>query len=120
MTTWASEMTQYRDSNGDVMQGVRRYVFDAVTDVDGQFTVDLSALSLTAVLEVSSYTVGQTLTAATDVTTILTARAVEVTTTTVKGVLINGNSLTISVGILLKTLQRGGSGVSVKVIVTAL
>jgi len=120
MTTWASEMTQYRDSNGDVMQGVKRYVFDAVTDADGQFTVDLSALSLTAVLEVSSYTVGQTLTAATDVTTILAAKAVEVTATTIKGVLIKGNSLTISVGLLLKTLQRGGSGVSVKVIVTAL
>ena len=120
MTTWASEMTQYRDSNGDVIQGVRRYVFDAVTDADGQFTVDLSALGLAAVLEVSTYTVGQTLTAATDITTILAARAVEITTSAIKGVLVKGNSVTISVGLLLKTLQRGGSGVSVKVIVTAL
>lgn len=119
MTTWASEMTQYRDSNGDVIQGVRRYVFDAVTDADGQFSIDLSQLGLTYIIEVNSYAIGQTLSAATDVTTLLAARVVEVTASSIKGVLIKGNSVTISVGLLLKTLLRGGSGVAVRVVVTA-
>lgn len=118
MSTWASEMTGYQNSDGSAITGVRRIVFDVVTDADGQFLVDISQFSVNQVLAVSAYAVGQSLTPATDVINILSAKVVDVTTTTIKGVLVKGNSVTIAIGLLFKSLIRGSSGVSVKVVVT--
>lgn len=119
MTTWASEMTEYRDSSNNVIPSVRKYVMDAVTDADGQYSVDLAPLGLDTIVGVEAFILSQSITAATDVTTILTARTVEITNTLIKGVLIKGNSVTVSVGLVLKTLTRGGAGINVRLVVAA-
>lgn len=119
MTTWASEMTDYRDADGAVIPNVRRFVFDAVTDADGQFAVDMTSLSLTSALDVTCYCLGQTITPATNVANILAARPVAISNTAITGVLVKGNSLTVSIGLLLNTLLRGGAGITVRIVVAA-
>lgn len=119
MTTWASEMTDYRDADGAVIPSVRRFVFDAVTDADGQFTIDMTSLNLTSVLDVTCYCLGQAITPATNVSNILAARPVAISNTAITGVLVKGSSLTVSIGLLLNTLLRGGAGITVRIVVAA-
>lgn len=119
MTTWASEMTEYRDSSGSVIPQVRKYVIDTVTDSDGQYSADLSQFGLTEILGVDAFILGQTINALTDASTVLIAKPVEVTSSLVKGVVIKGNSVTITVGLLLKTITRGGAGLNVRLVVAA-
>lgn len=119
MTTWASEMTDYRDADGAVIPNVRRFVFDATSDSDGQFSIDLTALNLTSVLDVTCYCLGQSITPAANVANLLTAKAVSISNTAITGVLIKGNSLTVSIGLLLNTLIRGGAGINVRIVVAA-
>jgi hypothetical protein len=118
MTTWASEMSGYQNADGTAITGVRRIVFDVVSDADGQFLADLTAFGVNQVLSVSAFAVGQTITPATDVVTLLSANIIDVTATTIKGVLIKGNSVTIAVGLLFKSLLRGAAGVTVRLVVT--
>lgn len=118
MTTWASEMSSYRDMSNNVIPSVKRYVVDSITDNDGQFTVDISLLNLSSILEVQSYLINQFITPTTDTANILQAHIVEVSTNTIKGVILKGNSITISLGSLVKTLLRGGAGVSVRLVIT--
>lgn len=120
MSTWASEMSQYRDSNGVIIDSVKKYVFDATTDADGQFSIDVSGLNITSILEVSSYVVGQTITPATDTANILLVKVVEVGNNTVKGVILKGNSFTTVLGVLVKSLLRGGIGINVKIVITCI
>jgi len=119
MTTWASEMTEYRDSAGAALPNVRKYVFDVVSDADGQFAIDLTPLNLNYVCDVTCFCIGQALTPATNVANILIPRAVSITSTAITGVLVKGNSVTISIGLLLNTILRGGAGITVRVVVAA-
>ena len=118
MTTWASEMSGYQNADGTAVTGVRRIVYDVATDADGQFLADLTSFGANQVLSVSAYVIGQTVTPATDVINILSAKVVDVTDTTIKGVLIKGNSITIAIGLLFKSLLRGPSGLTVRLVVT--
>ena len=119
MTTWASEMSPYRDSDNQVIGNVKRYVFDVVTDNDGQFFVDLSPLNISEVIEVSSYLVGQIITPATDIVNVLNSRVIGVSNTSITGVIFKGNSITIALGVLFKSLIRGPAGITVKVTIVA-
>ncbi len=117
--TWQSESESYRDSNGNVMQGVKNYVFDATTDANGLFSVDASSLNLSNVLSARALTLGQSVTSSTNPSSLLIANVISISTTTITGVILKGVSLTVSVGASIDTVSKGGSGVSVRVIVTA-
>lgn len=118
MATWLSEQ-QSSDVNGDgeSLGNVVNIYVDAVTDADGMFVIDLTSFDYTIaeVIETKAVVLGQTLTAATDIVNVLSASVVEISTTSVKGVVKLGKSATFSLGQLFKSVKRAGSGINVKV-----
>lgn len=120
MSTWLSEQqASNTDASGESLGVVTNIYTDAITDADGQFEVDLTLFDLVEVIETSAMLVGQTLSAADNITDKLTAMIVEVTNTVVKGVAIKPTETNVTVlGTTIDSVIRGGAGNSVKVKVT--
>lgn len=120
MSMWHSELEgENRDENNEAVFNVTTFYFDRTTDANGEFSIDLTALDvdIEQVLEVQSFVLNQTLSPVDNIVDKLFSSVVEITTTTVKGVVGLGNSATISLGLLFNSLVRAGSGIDVKVIV---
>ena len=117
---WHSELEgDNRDENNEAVFNVTTFYFDRTTDANGEFSIDLTALDvdIEQVLEVQSFVVNQTLSPVDNIVDKLFSSVVEITTTTVKGVVGLSNSATFGLGLLFNSLLRGGSGIDVKVIV---
>lgn len=117
MSMWESERRPAeQDSEGNQMEGVTEVYFDAVTDVNGEFSVDVSALDFVEILEVSGQIMDQTLSAVDDIVDKLTVNMVEITTVLVKGVIVKPVMIDVTVvGVSLAPIVRGGAGRAVKV-----
>lgn len=115
MSIWASQGGN-RDSNGDVITNVTEVYFDVVTDVNGQFTVNIEPFDFTEVLEAVAQVVGQTLDTVDNIVDKLTALVIEINNTEVKGVVTQPQSIDVTTGVgSIAPVQRGGSGNNVKV-----
>lgn len=117
---WHSELeSDNRDENNEAIANVTTFYFDRTTDVNGEFNIDLTLLDvdIEQVLEVQSFVLNQTLSPVDNIVDKLFSSVVEISTTTIKGVVGLGNSATITLGLLFNSLLRAGSGIDVKVIV---
>lgn len=117
---WHSELEgDNRDENNEAMANVTTFYFDRTTDANGEFSIDLTALDvdIEQVIEVQSFVLNQTLSPVDNIVDKLFSSVVEISTTTIKGVVGLGNSATITLGLLFNSLLRAGSGIDVKVIV---
>lgn len=117
---WHSELEgDNRDENNEAMANVTTFYFDRTTDANGEFNIDLTLLDvdIEQVLEVQSFVLNQTLSPVDNIVDKLFSSVVEISTTTIKGVVGLGNSATITLGLLFNSLLRAGSGIDVKVIV---
>jgi len=120
MSMWHSELEgDNRDENNEAMANVTTFYFDRTTDANGEFSIDLTALDvdIEKVIEVQSFVLNQTLSPVDNIVDKLFSSVVEVSTTTIKGLVGLGNSATITLGLLFNGLLRAGSGIDVKVIV---
>jgi hypothetical protein len=120
MSMWHSELEgDNRDENNEAIANVTTFYFDRTTDVNGEFNIDLTLLDvdIEQVLEVQSFVLNQTLSPVDNIVDKLFSSVVEISTTTIKGVVGLGNSATITLGLLFDSLLRAGSGIDVKVIV---
>lgn len=105
-----------RDSAGNIINNVTEVFASTTSDADGQFEVDLTPFSFTELLGASAVVVGQSLTPATDINTMLTAMVLDADETMIRGVVASGNSLIVgALGTTVNTLVRGGSGNTVKI-----
>jgi hypothetical protein len=119
MSVWASQGARREDNNGDVINNVTEIYFDVVTDVNGQFIVNIEPFNLVEVLEVVAQIVGQTLSTADNIVDKLTATIIEITNRQIKGVVTKPNEIDTSVSVGARPpVQRGGQGNNVKVKVT--
>lgn len=117
---WHSELeSDNRDENNEAIANVTTFYFDRTTDVNGEFNIDLTLLDvdIEQVIEVQSFVLNQTLSPVDNIVDKLFSSVVEISTTTIKGVVGLGNSATITLGLLFNSLLRAGSGIDVKVIV---
>lgn len=120
MSMWHSELEgDNRDESNEAMANVTTFYFDRTTDANGEFNIDLTLLDvdIEQVIEVQSFVLNQTLSPVDNIVDKLFSSVVEISTTTIKGVVGLGNSATITLGLLFNSLLRAGSGVDVKVIV---
>lgn len=117
MSMWESERRPVeQDSDGNQMEGVVEVYFDAVTDANGEFSVDATALDFVEILEVSGQIMDQTLSALDSIVDKLTVNIVEVTTTVIKGVIVKPTMINVTIiGLSLAPVVRGGAGHPVKV-----
>lgn len=122
MAVWYSQSgRQSNESDGTPIARIGDIYIDVTTDADGMFEIDLTSLGVVIeeVIEASGRVIGQTLTALTDITNLLSVMIVEVTETVVKGVVVLANNVTAGIGVLVKPVKRAGSGVNAKIKLTA-
>lgn len=119
MSIWASQGSRRQDENGDFITNVTEVYATVVTDVNGQFIVNVEPFNFVEILEVVAVIIGQTLDAADSIVDKLTATVVEVTNTVVKGVVVKPQAVDVTTGVgEIAPVQRGGAGNNVKVKVT--
>lgn len=119
MSIWASQGSRRQDESGNVITNVTEVYATVVTDVNGQFIVNVGPFNFVEILEVVAVIVGQTLDAADNIVDKLTATVIEVTDTVIKGVVTQPQAIDVTTGVGdIAPIQRGGAGNNVKVKVT--
>jgi hypothetical protein len=119
MSIWASQGSRRQDESGNFITNVTEVYATVVTDINGQFIVNVGPFNFVEILEVVAVIVGQTLDAADNIVDKLTATVIQVTDTVIKGVVIQPQVIDVTTGVgEIAPIQRGGAGNNVKVKVT--
>jgi hypothetical protein len=119
MSIWASQGSRRQDESGNFITNVTEVYATVVTDINGQFIVNVEPINFVDIIEVFAVIVGQTLDAADNIVDKLTATVIQVTDTVIKGGVIQPQVIDVTTGVgEIAPIQRGGAGNNVKVKVT--
>lgn len=115
MSVWASQMGN-NASNDDEQKQVNKYYYNVVTDVNGQFEINLDFGDIT-VIGANAFVVNQTLSIADNVNNKVDAKLVQISDTIIKGVAVVGNIVTGGIGVTIAPLKRAASGIDIRVVI---